>query len=70
MFCHSAGDKSKANGLTALIANAKDTILEQYPDEDLHLCICVPGGKEFEIYIVVSEREQQHDGKRGFCGQK
>lgn len=46
---------------------AKDGELQ---DEDLYLCICVPGGKEFEIYIVVSEREQQHDGKRGFCGQK
>lgn len=42
----------------------------ELPDEDLYLCTFVPGGEEFEIYIVVSEREQQHDGKKGFCGQK
>ena len=28
------------------------------PDEDLYLCTCVPGGEEFEIYIVGLEREQ------------
>ena len=27
-------------------------------DEDLYLCTCVPGEEEFEIYIVVFEREQ------------
>ena len=46
---------------------AKD---EELPDEDLYLFARVPSGEEFEIYIVVLEREQQHDGKRGFCGQK
>ena len=30
----------------------------ELPDEDLYLCTCVPGGEEFEIYIVVLEREQ------------
>lgn len=34
MFCYNAGDKSKANELTTLIANAKATIREQYPDAD------------------------------------
>ena len=34
---------------------AKDGELQ---DEDLYLCTCVSGGEEFEIYIVVSEREQ------------
>ena len=34
IFCYSAGDKSKANELTTLIANAKATIREQYPDAD------------------------------------
>ena len=28
------------------------------PDADLYLCTCVPGGEEFEIYIVGLEREQ------------
>ncbi len=28
------------------------------PDADLYLCTCVPGGEEFEIYIVELEREQ------------
>ena len=27
-------------------------------DEDRYLCTCAPGGEEFEIYIVVLEREQ------------
>lgn len=30
----------------------------QLPDADLYLCTCVPGGEEFEIYIVGLEREQ------------
>ena len=30
----------------------------ELPDEGLYLCICVPGWEEFEIYIVVLEREQ------------
>lgn len=30
----------------------------QLPDADLYLCTCVPGGAEFEIYIVGLEREQ------------
>ena len=30
----------------------------QLPDADLYLCTCVPGGEEFEICIVVLEREQ------------
>ena len=30
----------------------------ELPDEDLYLCTCVPGVEEFEIYIVVLEREQ------------
>ena len=30
----------------------------ELPDADLYLCTCVPGGEEFEIYIVGSEREQ------------
>ena len=30
----------------------------ELPDADLYLCTCVPGGEEFEIYIVVLEREQ------------
>lgn len=28
------------------------------PAADLYLCTCVPGGEEFEIYIVELEREQ------------
>ena len=28
------------------------------PDADLYLCTCVPGGEEFEIYIVGLEKEQ------------
>ena len=36
-------------------SRAKDGEL---PDEDLYLCTCVPGGEEFEIYIVVLEMEQ------------
>ena len=28
------------------------------PDADLYLCTCVPGGEEFEIYIIVLKREQ------------
>ena len=28
------------------------------PDADLYLCTCVPGGEEYEIYIVGLEREQ------------
>lgn len=31
---------------------------EKLPDADLYLCTCVPGGEEFEIYIVGLEREQ------------
>lgn len=34
---------------------AKD---EELQDADLYLCTCVPGGEEFEIYIVVLERDQ------------
>ena len=34
---------------------AKDGVI---PDADLYLCTCVPGGEEFEIYIVGLEREQ------------
>ena len=30
----------------------------QIPDADLYLCTCVPGGEEYEIYIVGLEREQ------------
>ena len=30
----------------------------EIPDADLYLCTCVPGGEEFEIYIVGLEREQ------------
>ena len=30
----------------------------ELPDSDLYLCTCVPGGEEFEIYIVGLEREQ------------
>ena len=30
----------------------------ELPDEDLYICTRVPGGEEFEIYIIVSEREQ------------
>ena len=30
----------------------------QLPDADLYLCTCVPGGEEYEIYIVGLEREQ------------
>lgn len=30
----------------------------QMPDADLYLCTCVPGGAEYEIYIVGLEREQ------------
>ena len=30
----------------------------ELPDADLYLCTCVPGGEEFEIYIVGLEREQ------------
>lgn len=30
----------------------------ELPDADLYLCTCVPGGEEFEIYIVGFEREQ------------
>ena len=30
----------------------------ELPDEDLYLCTCAPGGEEFEIYIVVLEKEQ------------
>lgn len=29
----------------------------QLPDAALYLCTCVPGGEEFEIYIVGLERE-------------
>ena len=29
----------------------------ELPDADLYLCTCVPGGEEFEIYIVGLERE-------------
>ena len=28
------------------------------PEADLYLCTCVPGGEEYEIYIVGLEREQ------------
>lgn len=31
---------------------------EEFPDADLYLCTYVPGGEEFEIYIVVLERDQ------------
>ena len=30
----------------------------ELPDADLYLCTCVPGGEEFEIYIVGLERDQ------------
>ena len=30
----------------------------ELPDADLYLCTCVPGGEEYEIYIVELEREQ------------
>lgn len=30
----------------------------ELPDADLYLCTCVPGGEEYEIYIVGLEREQ------------
>ena len=30
----------------------------EIPDADLYLCTCVPGGEEYEIYIVGLEREQ------------
>ena len=30
----------------------------EIPDAGLYLCTCVPGGEEFEIYIVGLEREQ------------
>lgn len=30
----------------------------QLPDADLYLCTCVPGGEEYEIYIVGLERDQ------------
>ena len=30
----------------------------ELPDAGLYLCTCVPGGEEFEIYIVGLEREQ------------
>ena len=30
----------------------------ELPDADLYLCTCVPGGEEFEIYIVGLEKEQ------------
>ena len=42
----------------------------ELPDADLYLCTCVPGGEEYEIYIVGLEREKLHDGKRGFGVQK
>lgn len=29
----------------------------ELPAADLYLCTCVPGGEEFEIYIVGLERE-------------
>ena len=34
---------------------AKD---RELPDADLYLCTCVPGGEEYEIYVVGLEREQ------------
>ena len=30
----------------------------ELPDEDFYLFTCVPGGEEFEIYMVVFERDQ------------
>ena len=30
----------------------------ELPDADLYLCTCVPGGEEYEIYIVGLERDQ------------
>ena len=30
----------------------------EIPDADLYLCTCVPGGEEFEIYIIGLERDQ------------
>ena len=30
----------------------------ELPGSDLYLCTCVPGGEEYEIYIVGLEREQ------------
>lgn len=30
----------------------------ELPDADLYLCTCVPGGAEYEIYIVGLERKQ------------
>ena len=30
----------------------------ELPDADLYLCTCVPGGEEYEIYIVGLEKEQ------------
>lgn len=29
----------------------------QLPDADLYLCTCVPGGEEYEIYIVALNKE-------------
>ena len=31
----------------------------ELPDADLYLCTCVPGGEEFEIYIIVLEKEKE-----------
>ena len=43
------------NGYSDWGIRAKDGEL---PDADLYLCTCVPGGEEFEIYIIGLEREQ------------
>ena len=40
----------------------------ELPDADLYLCTCVPGGEEFEIYIVGLEREQFHPPCSGAGG--
>ena len=34
-------------------------------DEDLYLCTCAPGGEEFEIYIVVLERDSNMTVREG-----
>ena len=47
---------------TAIITGYSDRGIRvkdgELPDADLYLCTCVPGGEEFEIYIVGLEREQ------------
>lgn len=33
----------------------------ELPDADLYLCTCVPGGEEYEIYIVGLEADLEHN---------